>query len=90
MFFMWAAIFFLIAIVAATFGFTDISADASHIAKNPVLHFFGGLFNFAPFWIPPVQKGQVRRPRDRSQGQLERTGKEDEIASPRLLALLTK
>ena len=33
MFFMWAAIFFLIAIVAATFGFTDISADASHIAK---------------------------------------------------------
>ena len=56
MFFMWAAIFFLIAIVAATFGFTDISADASHIAKNPVLHFFGGLFNFAPFWIPPVQK----------------------------------
>ena len=33
MFFMWAAIFLLIAIIAAAFGFTDISADGSHIAK---------------------------------------------------------
>ena len=32
MFFMWAAIFFLIALVAAAFGFTDISAEASQIA----------------------------------------------------------
>jgi uncharacterized membrane protein YtjA (UPF0391 family) len=34
MFLVWAAIFFLIAIVSAVFGFTDISADASHIAKS--------------------------------------------------------
>jgi uncharacterized membrane protein YtjA (UPF0391 family) len=33
MFFMWAAIFFLIAIVAAAFGFTDIAADASEVAR---------------------------------------------------------
>jgi uncharacterized membrane protein YtjA (UPF0391 family) len=33
MFFMWAAFFFLIAIVAAAFGFTDIAADASEIAR---------------------------------------------------------
>ena len=33
MFFMWAAIFFLIAIIAAAFGFTDIAADASGVAK---------------------------------------------------------
>ena len=33
MFFMWAAIFFLIAIIAAAFGFTDIAADASEVAK---------------------------------------------------------
>ena len=33
MFFMWAAIFFLIALVAAAFGFTDISAEASEVAR---------------------------------------------------------
>jgi uncharacterized membrane protein YtjA (UPF0391 family) len=33
MFFMWASIFFLIALVAAAFGFTDISAEASEIAR---------------------------------------------------------
>jgi len=33
MFFMWAAIFFLIALVAAAFGFTDISAGASEVAR---------------------------------------------------------
>ena len=33
MYFMWAAEFFLIAIVAAAFGFTDIAADASEIAR---------------------------------------------------------
>ena len=33
MFFMWAAIFFLIALVAAAFGFTDISAAASEVAR---------------------------------------------------------
>jgi len=33
MYFMWAAVFFLIAIVAAAFGFTDIAADASEIAR---------------------------------------------------------
>ncbi len=29
----WAAIFFIIAIVAALFGFTDIAAGAAEIAK---------------------------------------------------------
>ncbi len=33
MFFMWAAIFFVIAIVAAAFGFTDIAANASEVAR---------------------------------------------------------
>jgi uncharacterized membrane protein YtjA (UPF0391 family) len=33
MFFVWAAIFFLIALVAAAFGFIDISAGASEIAR---------------------------------------------------------
>lgn len=35
MFFMWAVIFFLIALVAAAFGFTDISAGASEVARIP-------------------------------------------------------
>ncbi|MCS6294606.1 MAG: DUF1328 domain-containing protein [Nitrospira sp.] len=33
MYFMWAAIFFLIAIVAGAFGFTNIAADASEIGR---------------------------------------------------------
>lgn len=33
MYFMWAAIFFVIAIVAGAFGFTDVAADASEIAR---------------------------------------------------------
>jgi uncharacterized membrane protein YtjA (UPF0391 family) len=33
MFFMWAAVFFLIALVAGVFGFTDIAADASEVAR---------------------------------------------------------
>lgn len=33
MFFMWAAIFSLIALVAGAFGFTDISAGASEVAR---------------------------------------------------------
>jgi uncharacterized membrane protein YtjA (UPF0391 family) len=33
MFFMWAAIFFVIAMVAAAFGFTDIAAGASEVAR---------------------------------------------------------
>lgn len=33
MYFMWAVLFFLIAIVAGAFGFTDIAADASGIGK---------------------------------------------------------
>ena len=33
MFFIWAAILFLIAIVAAAFGFTDIFPEASEIAR---------------------------------------------------------
>lgn len=33
MFFIWAAIFFVIAIVAAALGFTDIAAKASEVAR---------------------------------------------------------
>ena len=33
MFFMWAAVFFIIALVAAALGFTEISAEASEVAR---------------------------------------------------------
>lgn len=45
MFFMWAAIFFLIALAAGAVGFTDISADASHIPESCSV-FHGRFFSF--------------------------------------------
>ena len=62
MFFMWAAIFFLIAIVAAAFGFTDIASRRIRGCQDSLLYFLGHLSAPDFFGSHPIQKSQVGRP----------------------------
>ena len=46
----WTAIFLVIAIVAALFGFTDIASGAAAIAKIIFFIFLGLIFLFVILW----------------------------------------
>ena len=75
MFFMWAAIFLLIAIIAAAFGFTYIATDASHIAEI-LLYIPLVIFIFPHFRIDILQKSSIAHAPIPHHRQFERTAAE--------------
>jgi uncharacterized membrane protein YtjA (UPF0391 family) len=52
----WAAIFFVISVIAAMFGFTDIAAGAAGIAKTLFFIFLGIFVIFLILGLTVAQK----------------------------------
>ncbi len=73
MFFIWAAILVLIAIIAAAFGFTDIAPGASEVCTDCLLSDSCPLFALTCYRIHSGQKGNLIRPRLRHQCELGKT-----------------
>jgi hypothetical protein len=46
----WAAVFFVIALVAAVFGFGGLAAGAGRDRENLVLHLLGHFHRHGDFW----------------------------------------
>ncbi len=61
----WALIFFVVALVAAVFGFLGIAAGSSGCRENPVLHLPGSVLGFVGWRISAaslIERRPIGRP----------------------------